>query len=462
MPPTWENWCRQTTIQTQERRHLSDATIIAKLDALDVVSMTRNAVANGGLVLPMTLAGRLGLADLVERNVHLGDAPGHANVGQKAMVLVASALVGGDCIDDADVLRTGRSDAVLGTWVPAPSTLGTFLRSFSWADARSLDKVAGELLRRAWSAGAAPGTALSPSTSTRAFVRLTALKQGARFGYTSVRGFHPLLATAAGTGDVLGVRQRGGSAHTARGAASFLAEVFNRVRAAGATGELTLRADSGFYSHKVTGACQRAGVRFSITAKLYPPLRKVIEAVPEDQWVPVPYWAEGGADVAETTYKPFGRAEQMRLIVRRVKPTPGSQLALFAKYEYHPLSPTGKGHARAGGRPPPPRRSGARDQGPERWAVGAHALWALRGQCGLARPRCRRPQPGPLERKARQDNRRVGPIVLATLRRRYISVPGHLSRSGRRSTLHLIKDWPWAKAFLVALAALRAVAPLLA
>ena len=75
-----------------------------KLDALDVVFNDPNAVANGGLVLPMTLAGRLGLADLVERNVHLGDAPGHANVGQKAMALVASALVGGDCIDDADVL----------------------------------------------------------------------------------------------------------------------------------------------------------------------------------------------------------------------------------------------------------------------------------------------------------------------------------------------------------------------
>lgn len=120
-----------------------------KLDALEVVFDDRNAVANGGLVLPMTLAERLGLAELVDANVHLGDAPGHANVGAKAMALVASALVGGDCIDDTGVLRSGRADALLGTWVPAPSTLGTFLRSFSWPDARSLDKVAGELLKRA-------------------------------------------------------------------------------------------------------------------------------------------------------------------------------------------------------------------------------------------------------------------------------------------------------------------------
>ena len=93
------------------------------LDALEVVFDDPNAVANGGLVLPMTLADRLGLKELVEGNVHLGDAPGHANVGQKAMALVASALVGGDSIDDADVLRTGRADALLGRWVPprAPS-----------------------------------------------------------------------------------------------------------------------------------------------------------------------------------------------------------------------------------------------------------------------------------------------------------------------------------------------------
>ena len=100
--------------------------------------------------------------------MHLGDAPGRANVGQKAMALVASALVGGDSIDDANVLRSGRSDALLGTWVPAPSTLGTFLRSFSWADSRSLDKVAAELLKRAWAAGAGRAAPRSLSTSTPA------------------------------------------------------------------------------------------------------------------------------------------------------------------------------------------------------------------------------------------------------------------------------------------------------
>jgi hypothetical protein len=153
-----------------------------KLDALEVVFDDPNAVANGGLVLPMTLAGRLGLKELVDAHVHLGDAPGRANVGQKAVALVASALVGGDSIHDADVLRSGRAAELLGTWVPAPSTLGTFLRSFSWADARSLDKVAGELLSRAWSAGAGPGNApLTIDVDSSICVTYGLKKQGVNF-----------------------------------------------------------------------------------------------------------------------------------------------------------------------------------------------------------------------------------------------------------------------------------------
>ncbi len=434
------------------------------LDALEVVFDDPNAVANGGLVLPMTLAGRLGLKELVDANVHLDGAPGRANVGQKAMALVASALVGGDSIDDCDVLRSGRAAELLGTWVPALSTLGTFLRSFSWADARSLDKVSGELLSRAWSAGAGPGASpLTIDVDSSICQTYGLKKQGARFGYTAVRGLHPLLATVSGTGDVLGVRQRGGSAHTARGAASFLAEVFNRARAAGATGVLTLRGDSGFYNNKVVGACQRAGVRFSITAKMYGPLRQVIEAVPEDRWSPIAYWAPGGADVAETTYQPFGLAAEMRLIVRRVKPTPGSQLALFAKYEYHPFITDREGPVL--GLEADHRRHAEvelviRDLKEGPWAhmpsgrFGANAAWLALGAIAhnLARWSAR----------LGQVTEGTGPIALATLRRRHISVPGHLSRSGRRRALHLVKGWPWAEAFLAALEALRAVVPQLA
>ena len=164
-------------------------------------------------------------------------------------------------------------------------------------------------------------------------------KEGARdHGYTGKRGYHPLLAVAAGTGDVLMARLREGRANTARGAAHFLRETVGRVRYAGARGQLTVRADSGFYTHAIVAACRRMDVRFSITIRQSASLRSLIEAIPEQDWTPIPYWMEGAADVAETSYTPFQSkpdAAPVRLIVRRVKPTPGSQLALFATYSYH-------------------------------------------------------------------------------------------------------------------------------
>ena len=143
---------------------------------------------------------------------------------------------------------------------------------------------------------------------------------------------------AAGTGDVLMARLRKGRANTARGAAHFLRETVGRVRCAGTGGQLTVRADSGFYTHDVVAVCRKTKVRFSITVRLHQSLRNLIEAIPEQDWTPIPYWMDGAADVAETSYTPFDSepdAAPVRLIVRRVKPTPGSQLALFAAYSYH-------------------------------------------------------------------------------------------------------------------------------
>ena len=126
-------------------------------DRIQITFDDRRLVANAGLLLPATLARHLGLPELVQQRLDLGDAPGRANAGDKMMTLVASALAGGDCIDDADVLRTGGTACTLGGTVKAPSTLGTFLRSFRWGHVRQLDRVSRELLARAWQAGAGPG-----------------------------------------------------------------------------------------------------------------------------------------------------------------------------------------------------------------------------------------------------------------------------------------------------------------
>ena len=297
-------------------------------------------VANAGLLLPITLAHHLGLGELVDRHVDLGDAPGRANVGDKLLTLVASALAGGDCIDDADALRAGGTGHVLGCAVKAPSTLGTFLRSFRWGHARQLDRVSREVLARAWATGAGPGDdPLTIDLDSTICETYGLSKEGARHhGYTGQRGYHPLLAVAEGTGEVLMARLRKGRANTARGAANFLRETVSRVRYAGATGSLTMRADSGFYTHDMVAACRDMQVRYSFTVRQHPQLGNLIDAIPEADWTPIPYWMEGAADVAETTYTPFASkrdAVPVRLIVRRVKPTPDSQLALLAKYSYH-------------------------------------------------------------------------------------------------------------------------------
>ena len=217
-------------------------------DRIQIAFDDHRLVANAGLILPVTLAGRLGLAELVDHDVDLGDAPGRANAGDKMLTLVASALAGGDCIDDADALRAGRTEQVLGGTVKAPSTLGTFLRSFRWGHVRQLDRVSRELLARAWAAGAGPGDdPLTIDLDSTVCETYGLAKEGAqRHNYAGQRGYHPLLAVAAGTGDVLMARLRKGRANTARGAAHFLREAVGRVRYAGATGQLTVRADSGF------------------------------------------------------------------------------------------------------------------------------------------------------------------------------------------------------------------------
>ena len=293
-----------------------------KPDRIRILFDDHRLVANAGLLLPATLARHLGLRELVDHHLDLGGAPGRANTGDKMLTLVASALAGGDCIDDADALRAGGTVGVLGCVVKAPSTLGTFLRSFRWGHVRQLDRVSRQLLARAWAAGAGPGDSpLTIDLDSTICETYGLAKEGARH-----HGYHPLLAIAAGTGEVLMSRLREGRANTARGAAHFLRETVGRVRYGGARGQLTVRADSGFYAHTVVAACREMDVRFSITIRQRASLRDLIEAIPEEDWTPIPYWMDGAADVAETTYTPFQTkpdAPPVRLIVRRVKPTPG-------------------------------------------------------------------------------------------------------------------------------------------
>ena len=254
-------------------------------------------------------------------------------------------------------------------------------------------------------------------------------------------------------------RLREGRANTARGAAHFLRETVGRVRYGGARGQLTVRADSGFYAHTVVAACREMDVRFSIAIRQRARLRNLVEAIPEDAWTPIPYWMDGAADVAETTYTPFQTkpdAAPVRLIVRRVKPAPGSQLALFATYSYHGFITDRDGETLE------------LEADHRRHAEVENAIRDLKYGVGLNHmPSARFAANGAwlavqvMAHNLARWTARIGlgqqTVTTKTLRRRVFALAGRITRSARRLTLHLPRRWPWEEQFSRALARLRAI-----
>ena len=231
------------------------------------------------------------------------------------------------------------------------------------------------------------------------------------------------------------------------------------MRDGGARGQLTVRADSGFYTHALVAVCRETDVRYSITIRQHARLRNIIEAIPETDWTPIPYWMDGAADVAETTYTPFqseSDAAPVRLIVRRVKPSPGSQLALFATYSYHGCITDREGDTLA------------LEADHRRHAEIENAIRDLKYGVGLNHlPSGRFAANGAwlaiqvIAHNLARWTARIGlgePVVTTkTLRRRFFSIAVRLTRSARRLTLHLPQRWPWETQFSSALARLRAI-----
>jgi hypothetical protein len=425
------------------------------LDRLALVFDDERAVANAGLVLASTLADRLGIEEVVDETVDLGGRPGAARPGRKLLTLVHSALVGGDSIDDADVLRCGETARVLGHRVMAPSTLGTFLRSFTFGHVRQLDRAFETILGRAWAAGAGPGSEPLTIDLDSTIVEVAGhAKQGAAFGYTKRRGYHPILATRAETGEVLHARMRKGSASTQRGAERFVCELVRRVRRLGASGPLIVRADSGFWSYKTIEALERHEVRYSIGVTQQAHVRAAIELIGEQAWQPLTdYPPQGIAEIAE------GSLRGRRLVVRRTRLV-GAQAELFPDWRYHafitdrpePLTQVEADHRRHAQIELAIRdlKEGSGLNHAPSGHFSANAAWLITS-C-LAHNLVRW--------VARLGLEIRGPIAAQTIRRRYLTPPGRITRSGRRSTLHLPARWPWRQQFTQALQRLRAI-PLL-
>ena len=278
-----------------------------KLSRLSVTFDDPNLVANAGLMLPGTLAQTLGVEQVINDRVDLSGRVGGANTGIKAMTVISALLAGAEWIDDVDVLRAGSSELVCGHEVRAPSTIGVWLRAFSWGHVRQLDAAAGDVLARAWAAGGGPARdepVVVDLDSTLCQTYGLGKQGGWKVNRDGARGYHPLVAVIDGYDQVAATRLREGRANDARGAKGFVTEAISRVRNAGAHGKMTVRADAGFYGRPVIDACRARGVRFSITVRLNPRLRTAIAGIDESAWTPIPaeQWAPNGgaAHVADT------------------------------------------------------------------------------------------------------------------------------------------------------------------
>ena len=381
-----------------------------------------------------TLVERLCLVDAADELVDVRPFP-----GKRVATLVHAMVAGAACIDDADVLRSGATGEVLGHPVMAPSTLGTFLRKFTFGHVRQLDRLA-EVISRAWAAGAGPDDAPMTIDMDSTICPVCGdKKKGASFGYARVLGYHPLLATRSDTGEVLHVRFRKGSANSGSGAERFVRELVGRARRAGATGPLTLRADSGFYSRNVVRACREHNVAYSITARLTPKLVGVIEAIPQESWEPIAYTEMGEAWVAETTY-----GDGHRLVVRRTK-LAQHQPTLFPTFRSHAFITNREGDAVA------------LDVDHRRHTVVELAIRDLKEGSGLSHcPSGDFSANGAWAVLATLAHNLVrwvaklglqisGPLVTKTIRRRFFSLPGRITRRARRRQLHLPTIWPWAR-----------------
>jgi hypothetical protein len=425
------------------------------IDRIEVTFDEPNLVANAGLLLVATLVCRLGLEALVNQTVKLSGRVGGAHPGRKVLTLVHAICGGASHIDHADMLRSGSTESVLGHRVMAPSTLGTFLRSFTFGHVRQLDRVLGESLRRAWSFGAGPdsGETVIDVDSTICEV-CGKLKHGAGYGYTGKLGYHPILATAAATGEVLAVRLRKGAANSARGAVRFIEELVARVRRAGAS-ELVIRFDSGFWSNTTIRTLERLDVGYTMGIKMVKSVVAVVSAIDESDWTPIAYSPDGQAAVAECDYR--GR----RLIVRRTRLV-GRQQALWPEWRHF-------GFVTDLGGDPVDLDLFHRDHATVELAIrdlkegaglshvpsgnfSANAAWLI--CAALAHNLIRwTAMLGEITQEGQL-------VVARTVRTCILSVPGRLvSRSGR-PTLRAPLEWPWARVFEKAIVLLRALPPI--
>lgn len=425
-----------------------------------------NLIVSAGLVPALGLADRVGLAGLVEERLTVPGTAG-SNAGAKVMSLVAGMCAGADSIDDLDVLRHGAMGRVF-TGVKAPSTIGTFLRGFTFGHVRQLDAVAARTL-----IGLADATPLLPGIERECVVDIDdtvkpvfgAAKQGAQFGYTKVRGLNAQLATIATSSAapvIAATRLRRGARASSAGAVRMIGDAVATARRCGASGPVLVRADSAYCTAAIIAAIAKAGARFSVGIGLNPAVRRAITAIDEAGWTRITYPQAildcdtgelvSAAEVAEISYtaftsRPTAQQVTARLIVRRIPELNKHKLAgqdpLFPLFRYHAIftntpaplvdaESTHRGHAvieqviadlkHAALAHLPSGRFTANAA----WLVAAAVAFNLTRALGVT------------------AGGRLSRATTATIRARVVNTPARIARSARRIHLHLPRNWLWA------------------
>jgi hypothetical protein len=426
-----------------------------------------NLVSAAGLVPALRLAESAGLHDLLDEQLSVASP----NATAKATSVVGGMLAGADSIDDLDLLRHGGMPRLFGG-VRAPSTLGTFLRSFTHGHVQQLDAVGGRLLARL--AGRVPSVIAGGDTADGvAFIDVDDTirevhgyaKQAAAYGYTRVRGLNIQLATVStplAAPVIARARLRRGNTASAAGAGRLLAQAIGTARGAGVHGRILCRADSAYYGWSFVGTAIRAKAWFSVTARMTPSVVAAIAGIGEEVWTPIRYsnaiWEEAeqrwisDAEVAEVPFVAFtGRrkAEHVacRLVVRRVRrlqplASDGTEQGeLFASYRHHAfITNSTLGLVEADQRH---RDHAIVEQviaelkdGPlahlPSGNYAANAAWVALAVVAFNIAR------------ATAVAADMAKTRWATLRKRIINIPGRIAATGRRLILHLPIRWPWA------------------
>lgn len=437
-----------------------------------------NLVSSAGLVPVLTLAQSAGLQELAQTHLSVPTDKG-ANAGLKVTSLVAGMVAGADSIDDMALLRHGGMGRVFaGAY--APSTLGSFLRSFSFGHVRQLDAVASRFLTRL--AAQAPLVATSSDSSERVMLDIDDTiievhgyaKQGSSYGYSGVRGLNALLATVSTSASaplIVAQRLRKGSCGSPRGAARLVADALKTVGSlspSSAIAKPLVRADSAFYGYATVGAALRAGADVSVTVRMDPKVKAAIATIDDDAWTTIEYtdavfdeptstWVSR-AEVAEIPFTAFTskkKAEQVtgRLVVRRIPDlNPGKnagQATLFDTWRFHAFftttapamadtvaaDKTHRGHAII-----EQVHSDLKNSALAHLPSGvfnANAAWLVLAVMAFNLTRAAATITGPTLAKA----------TTATIRRKLITVPARIASSARRIAIHLPVGWPWQEAW---------------